>query len=174
MAIKYPPLLLKYLKMFQDDPKSRIFAPLAESYRKIGLVDEAIEICLEGMEANPDFLGGKVALARAYGDKQLHGKVRDLLLPVIDKMPDNLIAQKLLADSCLVLGFVKDALAAYKMLLYFNPNDNEIALMVQELETQAYEKGGLLRMDQKPEKIRKIMKLQKLLTRVQQFRGQVL
>ena len=47
--IKYPPLLLKYLKTFQDDPrKSRIFAPLAEAYRKIGLVDQAIDICREG------------------------------------------------------------------------------------------------------------------------------
>src|SRR5258708_4204025 len=116
MSIKYPPLLLKYLKIFQDDPTSRIFAPLAEAYRKIGLIDEAIEICKEGLIANPDFTGGKVALARAYYDKKVYVKVRELLLSVIDQIPDNLIAQRLLADSCLVLGYVKDALAAYKML----------------------------------------------------------
>jgi tetratricopeptide (TPR) repeat protein len=171
---KYPPLLLKYLKMFQDDPTSKIFAPLAESYRKIGLVDEAIEICKEGLAANPDFIGGKVALARAYFDKQLHAKVRDLLTPVIDKIPDNLIAQRLLADSCMTLGYVRDALASYKMILYFNPNDREVAMLVQELETQAYEGGGLLRVDQNPGKIRKLMKLQKLLNRVQGLRGQLI
>lgn len=169
---KYPPLLLKYLKMFQDDPKSKIFAPLAESYRKIGLLDEAIEICKEGLAANPDFLGGKVALARAYFDKKMHVKVRELLSPVIDKMPDNLIAQRLLADSCLELGYVQEALASYKMLLYFNPSDEAVAGVVQELETQAYEAGGLLRVEQKPAKLRKLMRLQKLLTRVQQLRGQ--
>lgn len=171
---KYPPLLLKHLKMWQDDPKSKIFAPLAESYRKIGLVDEAIEICKEGLQANPDFLGGKVALARAYFDKKLHVQVRDLLLPIIDQMPDNLIAQKLLADSCLVLGYVKDALNAYKMLLYFNPNDRDAFTIVQELETQMYESGGLLKVEQKPDKLRKLMKLQKMLNKVQQMRGQIL
>lgn len=171
---KYPPLLLKYLKMFQEDPNSRIFAPLAEAYRKIGLADEAIEICLEGLGANPDFVGGKVALARAYADKQLHTKVRDLLLPIIAQIPDNLVAQKLLADSCLTLGYLREALEAYKMLLYFNPSDREVAGIVQELETQSYEGGGLLRMDNKPDKLRKLMVLQKMLSKVQQMRGQLI
>ena len=169
---KYPPLLLKYLKMWQDDPKSKSFAPLAESYRKIGLIDEAIDICKEGIQANPDFFGGKVALARAYFDKKMHIQVRDILMPLIDKIPDNLIAQKLFADSCLVLGFIKDALTSYKMLLYFNPNDREAYSIIQELETQIYENGGLVRVDQKPEKFRKLMKLQKMLNKVQQIRGQ--
>lgn len=173
MATKYPPLLLKYLKIFQDDPTSRIFAPLAESYRKLGLVDEAIEICKEGLSANPDFLGGKVALARAYFDKGSYAQVRDLLNPVIDRIPDNLVAQRLLADACLMLGYVREALAASKMLLYFNPSDTEVARLVEELETQTYEKGGLLRVEQKPEKIRKLMKMQKLLNRIQQLRGEL-
>lgn len=168
---KYPPLLLKYLKMFQDDPKSKIFAPLAESYRKIGLVDQAIEICIEGLSSNPDFVGGKVALARAYFDKKQHAKVRDLLMPVIDKIPDNLLAQKLLADSCLVLGFVQEALASYKMLLYFNPNDTDAGAMVHELETQSYEGGGLIKGTHDPAKLRKLIRLQKLLSRVEQYRA---
>lgn len=174
MATKYPPLLLKYLKMFQDDPKSKIFAPLAECYRKIGLIDEAIEICREGLSENPDFLGGKVALARAYADKKMHVQVRDTLLPVIDKMPDNLIAQRLLADSCLVLGYIKESLGAFKMLLYFNPNDRDAAALVQELETQLYEAGGgLLKSADNPKKIRKLMKLQKMLSNLQRLRGQL-
>lgn len=170
---KYPPLLLKYLKMWQDEPKSKIFAPLAESYRKIGLVDEAIEICKEGLQANPDFTGGKVALARAYFDKKMHAQVREILMGEIDKIPDNLIAQKLLADSCLVLGYVKEALESYKMLLYFNPSDRDSYAIIQELETQMYEGGGLLRVEEKPDKLRKLMKLQKMLNKVQQLRGQI-
>jgi tetratricopeptide (TPR) repeat protein len=160
--------------MFQDDPRSKIFAPLAESYRKIGLIDEAIEICKEGLQANPDFIGGKVALARAYFDREQHVQVRELLLPLIDRIPDNLIAQRLLGDSCLALGYAKDALSCYKMLLYFNPNDREAIGLVQELENQLYEGGGLLLVDQQPAKLRKLMKLQRMLTRVQQLRGQLI
>lgn len=157
--------------MFQDDPTSKIFAPLAESYRKIGLIDEAIEICLEGLQANPDFIGGKVALARAYGDRKLYSKVRETLLPIIDKIPDNLVAQKLLAEACLVLGYVTEALNAYKMLLYFNPQDREAENLIQEIETQEYQGGGLLKLEQKPEKLRKLMKLQKLLKAFQDMRS---
>jgi len=164
--VKYPPLLLKYLKMFQDDPKSKIFAPLAETYRKIGLVDEAVQICLEGVQSNPDFTGGKVALARAYADKKQHVKIRDLLNPIMEQIPDNLVAQKLLAESCLALGYLKEALAAYKMILYFNPNDLEASGVVQELETQQYEGGGLLKADRNPEKLRKLMRLQAMLNRI--------
>jgi hypothetical protein len=42
--------------------------------------------------------------------------------------------------------------------------------LVQELETQSYQGGALLKQAQKPEKFRKIMKLQKLLNKVQQLR----
>ena len=41
------PLIFSYLKKFQEDPASRVFAPLAEAYRKAGLVDEAIDIARE-------------------------------------------------------------------------------------------------------------------------------
>jgi len=160
--------------MFQEDPKSRIFAPLAECYRKIGLVDEAIEICKEGLAVHTDFVGGKVALARAYYDKKMYVQVRDILTPLIERMPDNLVAQKLLAESCLVLGYVKEALAAYKMLLYFSPGDRDAATLIQELETRIYEGGGMLRFEEKPGKLRKLMRLQKMLNRVQQVRGQII
>lgn len=170
-AQKYPPLLLKYLKQYQDDPKSRIFAPLAEAYRKIGLIDEAIEICREGLQHHPTFVGGKVALSRALFEKKRHKDVRDLLRTVIDEIPDNLMAQRLLADSSLVLGFLEEALTAYKMILYFNPTDSEVAEIVQELETQSYKGGGLLKMGPSPDKMRKLMRLQTLLSRVQAHQG---
>lgn len=172
--MKYPPLLVKYLKMFQDDPSSRIFAPLSECYRKIGLVDEAIEICKEGLAVHPDFLGGRIALARAYADKKMYVQVREILGPLIDRIPDNLVAQRLLAESCLVLGYVKEALTAYKMLLYFNPGDRDSAALIQELETRVYEGGGMLKLEQRPDKLRKLMRLQKMLNRVHQARGQLI
>ncbi len=167
----YPPLLLKYLKIFQDDPKSRIFAPLAECYRKIGEVDEAIEICKEGLEYHPDFAGGKVALARAYFDKMQFAQVRDILKSVINDAPDNLLAQKLFADSSLQQGYVNEALNAYKLILYFNPSDEEVAGLINEIETQSVEEGGLvkgkLNLGHRPEKIRKLIKLQNLLNKIQ-------
>ncbi|OFZ53053.1 MAG: hypothetical protein A2428_11535 [Bdellovibrionales bacterium RIFOXYC1_FULL_54_43] len=149
---QYQPLIYGYLKKYQEDPDSRIFAPLAEAYRKAGLVDEAIEIAKEGVQKHPNFIGGRVALARALFDKKLYTEVVDELSSLVQDAPDNLVAQRLLAESCLMLGRVAEALSAYKMLLYFAPQDGETAQIVQELEAQAYDKGTLvLRTDPAPE-----------------------
>jgi predicted Zn-dependent protease len=140
----HDPLIYKYLKKHQEDPSSRIFAPLAESYRKAGLVDEAIEIARDGLKIHPNFIAGRVSLARALFDKKLYQEVVSELTSVVEDIPDNLIAQRLLAESFLMLGRVAEALGAYKMLLYFAPQDAETAQLVQELENQAYEKGTLI------------------------------
>ncbi len=140
----YSPILFDYLKKYQEDPTSRVFAPLAEAYRKAGLIDQAIEIAREGLRVHPSFTGGRVALARALFDKKQFSEVLDELQPVIQDVPDNLVAQRLIAESCLILGRVAEALGAYKMLLYYAPTDGEVAKIVSELETQAYDKGTLV------------------------------
>jgi tetratricopeptide (TPR) repeat protein len=192
----FHPIIYTYLKKFQDDPTSRVFAPLAEAYRKSGLIDEALEIAREGMRVHPNFVGGRVALARALLDKKLFTEVVDDLVPVVRDNPDNLVAQRLVAESCLILGRLADALSAYKMLLFFTPYDREVAQMVQELEAQAYEKGVLiLRTDPEPDPseqyqiqqangaidedpgikrqawVRKIERLQGLLQKVERYRA---
>ncbi len=167
---QYPPLLLKYLKIFQEDPTSKVFALLAECYRKIGQADQAIDICNEGLSANPDFIGGKVALARALYDKKMYLEVRELILPIIDQIPDNLVAQRLLADTSLMLGHFKDALNANRMILYFNPDDKEAYEIIHEIESDMAEKGGLLKI-KRPEKVSRLIKLQRLLTNIQKTQG---
>jgi predicted Zn-dependent protease len=153
-AVSHSPQIYEYLRKYQEDPSSRVFAPLAESYRKSGLVDEAIEIAREGLRIHPGFVGGRVALARALFDKKLYQEVTDELMPVVKDVPDNLVAQRLIAESCLILGRPAEALSAYKMLLYFVPADTETARIVQELEEQAYAQGTLvLRTDPKKEPI---------------------
>src|SRR5690349_10581135 len=101
---KYHPAIYRYLKKYQEDPTSRVFAPLAEAYRKAGLVDEAISICREGLKIHPHFASGRVALARALFDKRQYSEVAKELEPIIQDIPDNLVAQRLMAESCLLLG----------------------------------------------------------------------
>jgi tetratricopeptide (TPR) repeat protein len=187
-------LIFQYLKKYQEDPSSRVFAPLAEAYRKAGLVDEAIEIAQEGLRVHPGFFGGRVALARALFDKSDYERVVRELQPVVRDAPDNLAAQRLLGDASLMLGRTNDALDAYKMLLYFSSQDHETAQLVQELEASAYEQGRLkLRTDPdearrfsvvpapqaitadpdilRAEWVQRIERLQDALVRVQQYRS---
>ncbi len=182
---KYHPLIYGYLKKYQEDPNSRVFAPLAEAYRKAGLIDEAIEIATDGLKLHPHFIGGRVALARALFEKKRYTDVIRELDVVLEDAPDNLVAQRLRAESCLMLGRAQEALESYKMLLYFSPSDQETAQLVKELESAAYEQGNLLvRAEQfdvrsasdalrepKHPWIRKVEFLQGLLLRIERRRG---
>jgi tetratricopeptide (TPR) repeat protein len=191
--IKGNPQIYHYLKRYQEDPTSRVFAPLAEAYRKAGLLDEAIDICRDGLRVHPHFMGGRVALARAFFDKRYYDDVVKELEPVVLDAPDNLVAQRLLADSYLILGRIAQALTSYKVLLYFTPQDEELAKMVKEIELKAYEDGALVLQNdpvqlksysvkgalkaisddpivKKREWMKKIEGLQSMLLRVQRFK----
>lgn len=193
MKAKGNPQIYHYLRRYQDDPTSRVFAPLAEAYRKAGLLNEALEIARDGVRIHPHFVGGKVALGRTLFDLGLFREVVKELEPVILDAPDNLVAQRLLAESYLVLGQVAQSLNAYKTLLFFLPQDREISKIVQEIETKAYEDGVLVlqndpiplrsysvqdavkALSQDPEVrrrewMKKVERLQGLLLRVQRFK----
>ncbi len=47
--------LTSLLREYQENPKSRVFAKLADEYRKQDLVIQAIEIIEEGLEFHPGF-----------------------------------------------------------------------------------------------------------------------
>lgn len=145
------PLLYSYLKKYQENPTSRVFAPLAEAYRKAGLLDDAIEIAREGVRLHPTFVGGRVALARSLFDKKLYSEVIKELEKCIHDVPDNLIAQRLLGDSYLLMGRTSDALGCYKLLLYYSPQDTEVGNMVRELEVKSYDSGTLVLTEESPE-----------------------
>ncbi len=190
---KGTPQIYHYLRRYQEEPASRVFAPLAEAYRKAGLLKEAIEIARDGCRIHPHFIGGRVALARALFDQGSFAEVVKELEPVIMDAPDNIVAQKLLAESYLILGKVAQSLIAYKTLLFLIPNDPEIPKLVQEIESKAYEEGALVLQRepvlvknflikratdaiggdadvQRNEWIKRVERLQALLVKVQRFK----
>ena len=137
MSPKYDPNLEKYLKEYQENPRSRVFAPLAEAYRKSGLIDEAIEICREGLEYHPNFTSGIVALARCYFDKALYTATIKELEKVVSEVPDNYLAQKLLAQSYSMVGDKNNCLKTYKAVLFLNPKDEEAKKIIADMEGTA-------------------------------------
>lgn len=130
-----PELVEKYQLMLQTDPKAKVFAPLAEAYRKMGLIDEGIQVCIRGLGYHPSFASGRVALGRLYLDKENLTSAAEQLQQAVDLSPENLLAQSLLGETYLKLRRAKDALGAFKMLLFLNPNDEKAQKMVGKLES---------------------------------------
>ena len=67
--LRLPPEIEKYHEKWRKDPTSRVFAQLADAYRKTGMLDEAIEVCVEGLKVHPSYNSARVVLGRAYLEK---------------------------------------------------------------------------------------------------------
>jgi hypothetical protein len=115
----------KYLEILAKEPNSRVFAPLAEAYRKAGLLEDAIETAREGLQVHPNYLGGRVALGRAYFEKRMYGEAREEMQRVVKAAPDNLMAHKILGQISWEQGDAPAAEKAFRMVLVLDPRDNE-------------------------------------------------
>jgi len=68
--VAYTSELDKLEARFQQNPKGRNFAPLADAYRKAGLIDNAIGLCQEGLKLHPDYVSAYIVYARCLVDKK--------------------------------------------------------------------------------------------------------
>src|SRR5688572_25509790 len=59
------------------DPKSLSFLPLARAYRKLGLRDAALQLCLRGLEAHPAHIDAHSLLALLYLEAGEHTRASD-------------------------------------------------------------------------------------------------
>ena len=123
----------KYEDILLKDPNSYCFAQLSELYRKIGLLDDAIFVAMRGIEVHPDYVGGHLALGRAYFDKGQKANSREMLERVIRTTPENYSAQKLLSQLYLEQNDVDLALETLRTVLELNPDDVESRLSLEAL-----------------------------------------
>ncbi|MBW1870623.1 MAG: hypothetical protein JRJ19_01070 [Deltaproteobacteria bacterium] len=53
-----------YMRILKEDPRSRVFAPLADALVQKGKLKAAEQVCRMGLEVNPEFSDGHLAYAR--------------------------------------------------------------------------------------------------------------
>ncbi len=128
------PLFLKYQSEYEKNPNSRVFAPLADLYRKVGMTDRAMEILANGIRNHPTYVLGHVGMANCYFDIQQFSLAYTTLKPFIEVDRDNIKLQRLYAETCLRLDKKEEALNTFKYLLFMVPKDKEIAEYVKKLE----------------------------------------
>ncbi|MBI4823500.1 MAG: tetratricopeptide repeat protein [Nitrospirae bacterium] len=122
------------------DPASKLFVPLAEEYKKAGMLDKAIETLSAGLVLQPGYMSARVALGKIFLEKGMQEAARDEFEKVIKAIPDNLFAQRKLAEIYMGMGNTESALARYKTVLKLNPLDEEVSSAIKELEEFASEK----------------------------------
>jgi tetratricopeptide (TPR) repeat protein len=123
----------KYEDALDKDPNSYCFAPLSELYRKVGMVDDAIIIAKRGCELHPEYVGGYIALGRAYFEKGMNAECRQALEKVVRVTPDNLLAQRILGQIYIDAGEITAAEESLKTILAQNPDDVESRILLNSL-----------------------------------------
>ena len=124
----------RYQLEYEKNPKSKVFAPLAEAYRKMGLIEEARRICQNGVQLHPEFASGRVAFAKVLLEMNEPSEALTQLEKAIEISPDNLLAHSLMGETLLKLRRPKDALRSFKMVLFLNPADERAKSAVRKWE----------------------------------------
>lgn len=133
------PLIIKYQKDFEDRPQSRVFVPLAESYRKVGMVERAVDVLRQGLEFHPNYVTAHVVLGNCYYDLKNYERALRILSPLFNSGSENLKLLKLLADCHYEVGNLEESKKFLKYLLFLNPTDTHIASMLEKVEERVPE-----------------------------------
>lgn len=119
----YSNLISKYTAILKVDPQSRVFVPLGEIYRKLGLYDKAIALFESGLKYNPDYNLGVISYSALLIDLEQYQKAYNLLIPWRKQNGDNVKYLKHLALCSDKIGNIEEALNVNKIILFFNPRD---------------------------------------------------
>jgi tetratricopeptide (TPR) repeat protein len=96
--VAYTSEIEKLEARYRENPKGRNFAPLADAYRKAGLIDNAIELCQAGLQLHPDYVSGHIVHGRCLVDKKDDAGAEAVFRRVLDLDPENILALKVLAE----------------------------------------------------------------------------
>lgn len=81
------------------DPGSLLFVPLAEAYRRVGRLEDAERVLRDGLDRHPGHHSARTSLGRILLLLDRPQEAAAELQRVVDEVPDNLLAQRLLDEA---------------------------------------------------------------------------
>ena len=115
------------------DGGSRLFVSLAEEYRKVGRVKDALSALQKGLLAHPGYIAAQVALGRVYLEANQPTDAIATFTKVLAADPANLVAAKSLAEIYLSRRDHLEALKKYKLYRAIS-GDRKMDAVIAELE----------------------------------------
>lgn len=131
-----------YLKLHKKYPRKKYFVPLAEMYRSLEYLDEAVQILQEGLKWHPGYFIGRAVLARTYYEMGYTLQASLEAKRVVHMDPKNLLGWRVLMKAYLKLGEVKNARETAQRLLKMIPSDEEALKIASSLEDAHHFKGA--------------------------------
>jgi tetratricopeptide (TPR) repeat protein len=135
MSKNLPKIIEDYRRLLQKDPNSKAFAPLAEALRENAEFQQAEIVAANGIRRHPEYVGGYVALGRILIEQSRHAEAGPILNKAVELDPQNLLALQLIGTLHLQTQQPKEALKAFKRILFLNPQSEKARNAVQKLES---------------------------------------
>ena len=129
--------LIQYLETrLQSNPKSLLFARLADHYLKQGRVDEAIDLCRDGVKHHPSYITGNFILGKAYLAKGDRENAEAEYKKVLSHDQQYLAAHRALGDLMARTGWENKSILHYKDLLRIDPLDGDTRQMMSSFTAE--------------------------------------
>ena len=124
------------LKQFAENPR-RVFARLANEYRKRGELDTAIEICRAHVPLQPTYISGYIVLGQALYETGQLDEAQSTFETALGLDPENLIGLRQLGDIARAKGDADGARGWYRRLLEVDPQNDEVEALLREMDAPA-------------------------------------
>jgi tetratricopeptide (TPR) repeat protein len=121
---------------YRQAPGSYVFVPLADACRKMGRIEEALEICENGIRRHPGYPSGHVVKGKCLYDRGDRDAARGTFETVLVLDEDNLVALKYLGMIEADEGHLETAARHLQQILSLDPENKEIKSILHLVEEQ--------------------------------------
>ncbi|HUU46966.1 MAG TPA: tetratricopeptide repeat protein [Acidobacteriota bacterium] len=130
----------KCLAILAENPRSQVFAALADSYRKRGDFGRAFSVCKSGLKQHPDYAPAHIVLAKLYLHQGMPTEAHAVLTRAIELDGPTRASDLLQAEILIAMGNVEGARAAVERLRRGDPRNPAIAELRNRIKACAAEK----------------------------------
>ncbi len=121
------------------DPSSLVFLELGEALRRVGQLEAATRVVVNGLEQHPELVEGRDLYARVLVDAGEYGRAAQVWSTVLELDPRHLGAQKGLGFLSFRAGDLDSALEHLELALATDPSDESVIRALRTVRDAAEE-----------------------------------
>jgi tetratricopeptide (TPR) repeat protein len=118
--------IAKCRSILETNPRSQIFAALAEAYRKLGDLKSALDVCNDGIKMHPEYGSAYLVLAKIARDQRRFPEAEQAATRAIQLEGRTRSAELLLSDVYLQTGQFRKADAILSRLYEADPHNESV------------------------------------------------
>ena len=122
-----------YMRILKEDPRSRVFAPLADALVQKGKLKAAEQVCRMGLEVNPEFSDGHLAYARVLLNMKRFAEAFREVKTTVKLSPNNAEAYLTAAKIGMLSGQTEAASQACMRAMDIDPENLEARQLLKRI-----------------------------------------